>query len=216
MNYQIHIHTDNSRADNNDHVLHVMRWKKTDSNPKPHATVCISVPQIKVDIHPACLQQGLQDAVNEMQKSMILTELEARLDRKEKIIDSFVTNHDETALANWSAQEAISKRLSKESLNIWFDTMMDQAIQKHFASKGGYEYDDCNPEQKQKLITISAQYKQMVSSLASPRANYAPTILKTLETAITKADDDGIIKPALLKKLTDLQKPISEAILEAF
>jgi hypothetical protein len=184
--------------------LSVMRWKKTEENPSPHVARCVSVPILAVAVEPSELQAAMQEQFQQLQDSLIRKLVVARLeDKTRKATDSIVITDEQisyAAVAAFAAEEAVSGRLTKESLVSFFDNEIAASLVAVLC-RAMKMPETMTSEQEAKVALALEQFKKLVVSLASPKASIAPNIAEQIEKAVLLASEENHLRELLLAKI---------------
>lgn len=204
----IRLFTDSSKPESHDHRLVVLRWKETEKK-KAHAARCVSIPKLDVSVTPAILGQSLTDAFYELQDTIIRELVEKHLATHPNEIAQTIDDADYSyeAVAAWSQAQAISKRLSKETIEQWFDHNLRDNLMVALANANNIG-DDATPEQLARITKATSNYRTVIANLASPRANYDETEVRKLQKALSNSEStDDPIYLALNSRLTKFLEP---------
>lgn len=211
----VSLHTDNSKPIDNTYRLAILRWKKTDSNPKPHPAICIQVPVTSIVIEPAILEKSLSAQFQELQDIVLRSHVETSgIDTvlAAKAIPATICNPE--AVAAFQEAETESKRLSKDSLEKWYDNYVSDNLLLTLANKAGFGTDPNYPITDDQLSTLNktiAVTKTAIASLAGPRSSYPVNTINQLQKVIRLSTKEGSddIATALNAKLTKMLEPVA-------
>src|SRR6266850_912819 len=177
---------------------------KTPSEPKQgfvkHANVCVSIPQIAVQVNPVELQAAMQEQLEQLQDALIRSLYIASCESKTPLTQVSDTSIGYSALKAFAEAEAISKRLTKDAISAWFDSAVSSDLMLALANAMKLP-NEMNAEQSKKLDAALSQYKSLVTSLASPKASIAPKIAEQMEKAIVLAPEGDRMRGLLLQKV---------------
>ena len=200
--------------------LSVVRWKTPShelGNPayKKQSAVCASVPAISLSLHsPECLREAMQDALVEIQDKAIRAHVEQELKATPGISLSSIVLPSSVGtpegLAAFCSAVAISSRLSKDSLEKWFDSFLSGPLVDLVVSK-------LPPETENSAEVAVAQVmkaKAAILTLASPRTAMPRQVAVQLQKAIALAPQGDRTKEQLGKKLELFINPPGMAELE--
>lgn len=179
--------------------------KKNDASYVRPTNMCISVPRIKVSVTPACLQDALQAAFEELQDSVLRSIYEKAREDGKKVVTVADAAIDFQACAEFAAANAVNGKLSKETLMKWFDENLAENLTVALANALKLP-DEPSEAEAAKLDAAVKQHKLLIVDLASPRANMPEHIAKSLLKAVDLAEDDKV-KASLKNKLDVFIKP---------
>jgi len=177
---------------------------KTPSEPAPGfvkpANVCVSIPVIAVQVSPVELQAAMQEQLEGLQDALIRSLYLASLESRTPLTQLSDSAIGYAALKQFAEAEAISKRLTKDAVSLWFDAAVSSDLMLALANAMKLP-DEMNEEQQAKLDAALTQYKALVTSLASPKASIAPRIAEQMEKAIILAPEGDRMRKLLLSKV---------------
>lgn len=204
MIYPVALYTDNSKAQDG-YRMSVVAFKtpsdkKGDATYKKPPTLFTSIPRIAVMVEPSILSKALQTAFEELQDTVVRKTIEQFLSDKVSIdkmgiADSLITPQ---GVADFAATEAISKRLSKEAIEAWFDKVLSDNLTVRLierATEAGKEIGDETSPVMTAIATNIASAKKLFASLASPRSSFPDHIVKQLQQAMKLVDASEIETP---------------------
>lgn len=164
------------------------------------ANVCVSIPLIAVQVNPAELQQAMQEQLENLQDSLIRSLYIASCEAKAPLKQITDSQIGYAALKAFAEQEAMSKRLTKDAISVWFDSSVSSDLMLALANAMKIP-NNPDAEQSAKLEKALTQYKELVTSLASPKASIAPKIAEQMEKAIVLAPEGDRMRGLLLQKV---------------
>lgn len=177
---------------------------KTPSAPEPGfvkpANVCVSIPVIAVQVSPVELQEAMQEQLEGLQDALIRSLYLTSLDERKPLTQVSDSAIGYAALKAFAAAEAISKRLTKDAISLWFDASVSGDLMLALANAMKLP-NEMNKEQAAKLDAAVNQYRALVTSLASPKASIAPKIAEQMEKAIILAPEGDRMRKLLLSKV---------------
>lgn len=164
------------------------------------ANVCVSIPLIAVQVNPAELQQAMQEQLENLQDSLIRSLYIASCEAKAPLKQITDSQIGYAALKAFAEQEAMSKRLTKDAISVWFDSSVSSDLMLALANAMKIP-NNPDAEQSAKLEKALTQYKELVTSLASPKASIAPKIAEQMEKVIVLAPEGDRMRGLLLQKV---------------
>lgn len=164
------------------------------------ANVCISIPVIAVQVNPVELQAAMQESLEGLQDALIRNMYVQSLDAKKPLTQLTDAAIGYAAIKAFAEEEAISKRLTKDSIAAFFDSAISGDLMLALANAMKLP-NEMSKEQSAKLDAAVNQYRELVVSLASPRASIAPKIAEQMEKAIVLAPEGDRMRGLLLNKL---------------
>lgn len=177
---------------------------KTPSEPAPGfvkpANVCVSIPVIAVQVNPTELQAAMQEQLEQLQDALIRSLYLQSLEAKSPLTQLHDGMIGYSALKTFAEAEAISKRLTKDAISLWFDSVVSSDLMLALANAMKLP-NEMNAEQQKRLDAALTQYKALVTSLASPKASIAPRIAEQMEKAIVLAPEGDRMRKLLLSKV---------------
>lgn len=191
----VKLHTDSSKADNNDHRLVVIGWKRP-QNISAHEwekvkppQYSVSIPKLTVEVEPKCLQSALQSAFNGIVNDYI----------RGRVVDSDPAERNgliigaseltSQAISEWHRGSA-NGRLKGETIKAWFESELAAPLLEAFATKMQLQLDD--PTAAEKLAKVVTNYGERLAKLASPATKYDPPIVHGLRTALALISGDSM------------------------
>lgn len=204
------LYTENTKPAFSTDRLSVIRWKATEKQPKPHAAVSVSVPRISILAEPTILQSALQAQTDELQDRVVRELIEAN---SNKLTPISATSVDADAIAAFCARENESKRLSKDSVEAWFNQYCADNLMLALASKFNKPASELTELELQQLNNNVKNACTMLASLAGPRSSYPPSTLQQLQKVITLSDETGKeLQQQLMAKITSLLQPKAQSL----
>jgi hypothetical protein len=181
------------------------------------ASVCTSVPYIDMSANDVneCISTGRLDAhiramLENAQDGILRSMYEATDGALTSITDSDI-NLD--ACIAYMDAEAQGSRLTKEFLDAWFVSTVQDFAFPLFAEKMGFTGDVLTPEQNSKVNSAVKGYRDMFAALAGGKTFYQPNQVNNLRKLLALIDgDDTAVK--LDKRLASMLevKPIAEML----
>lgn len=208
--HTVEVHTDGKKPLAGQR-LSVIRFK-TPSDKKDDSTfvrpinVCVSIPILELQsVKPDCLKAAFDEAFQELQDAAIRKLIVDALEEgtKKNIISDDEISYE--AIARYAAAMAISGKLSKSTLDVWFDENLADALTLALANALGIS-DKPSVAETEKLTAAINQHKKLICELASPRASMPEKLAGQLKKAVLVAEDDKI-RASLVSKLDAFLKP---------
>lgn len=188
-------------------------YKTTAKQKAKFPSVCASVPMIQ--------DQEIVDRINDL-VPYVRTMLE---ETQDKVFRSLYESSDGslTSIADseisvnaciaWLEMESTGGRLTKEAVEKWFDSELQDNLVVLIAEK--LKFDDPNEEQ---MVTINKHikgYREVISSLSGGKTFLQPNQIKGVRTALALCDDDSEMVKKLTSRLDSMEKqPKIEDLLE--
>lgn len=195
----------------------VVSWKLTEEKKKQghraRAAVYCIIPTLSISVNPTSLQDILQEAFFDMQDKAAAAFLNQKIMENTAINligvslpENFLTIEGMLEIFN---QERESKRLSRNSLELWFAECLEEPLATALIERN-LEL----TENVEKLSKTLGAYKEAVCNLASPRLFMKPDNARALLKAIDLGTD-GVVKMQLRARLETILKPKEEIVLDA-
>lgn len=192
------------------HRLAEVSWRFTEEQKNKGATkrspVCVALPFILLEVEPICLQEVVQESIENAQDKLIASYINKMIEENTRwnMIGKLVPSELATprGLSALLAEERSRGRLSKESIGAYFDNYLTEVLLSKLLERNT-GYDDT------KLAEAARRYRDAICALASPRAMLP---VKTA-TALLKVIDlgaDGKVPRALKEKLNAFINPKTE------
>lgn len=216
MTYPVMLHTDSSKPATTADRLVVIRWKtptdkiKAAAYKKP-ATRCVSVPRINVSAEPAILNEAVTTAFQDLQDEVIRSLVTEAIESGKDTLTIHADSISYEGVANYAKDKAVSGRLSGDIIKSWFEGALEEPLTLAFANVLQLT-DNPTPEQLAKLAKVVEQHKELIVSLASPRASMNEKIAAQLKKAVALAPEERI-KAQLTAKLDMFLAP-KETVLD--
>lgn len=212
VTYTVMLYTDSSKPDNANHRLSVIKYKVTTERPKPPANRCVSIPRVSLTVTPECLRDALTGAFYDLQDKVIRSLIDEHLEREPAAITFTLseTEINQEAIASFYATEELtSGKLSKVTLETWYDVALAELLAAAFAKKNN------KPATDETIKKVVINYRTFIAGLAAPRPSYSDTQLSSLEKAIALADASDPIRNQLVAKLAMLRKPKEQLLADS-
>lgn len=188
-------------------------YKTTKKEPARFASVCVSVPPIdteSLDVAMDRLQPYIIQYLESVQDRLIRSLYEASSGTLTHISDADISA--ESLIAYLDADSAGS-RMTRESVEMWFDTSLRDNLTVAIAEKLGTE----NVDDTRVTQSVSG-YRGMLASLSGGATIYArdkvERLLRALEFSATSEETDSIHNKLITRLNTMLRKDEKEITLE--
>lgn len=205
--YHVSMFTDKSESMvlSSDRLV-VVRWKQTEEMTKSKkvapSAVCVPVPMLAISVEPECLATALLAACQDMQDRVVRRYIESCIFNQAGLNMATLVVPSELVTANgiaaFQAEEAISKRLSKDGIGSWFDRCLRESLEMAFASK---------VDNDELLARAVNQHREILCKLASPKDRLPEGIAKQMLKALGLVTENDMMKSALVSKLDAFIKP---------
>lgn len=176
--------------------LSVIRWRETEkklaAGEKTHATMCVLVEEIPLEItKPKLLHDALRRSLDKLQDDRIKAVCEAWLANGGQLtaLRLIPEEINESGIRTWSDQETSGGRLSGDLIQQWFDSVLKDHLAAKFLANGASE---------DKATKACNGYAATFKKLASPATPMNVDILTKLTDAM------GLV-PASSKSRVDEQ-----------
>lgn len=182
--------------------LVVLNYKQTDemtkAGKKKPPSYCVSIPKLTISVSPATLNAVLLKAAEEMQDDLIRSLIDVARAGMQTLPALFSINPSDITtemVAAYQSQKTGNGHLSKDKLEAWFKIAVQEALEIALVTKKS----DITQEQLSKVVS---DYRSVISSLASPRANLSETLQNQIRKALDLVTDESdTTKASLLVKL---------------
>lgn len=194
-----------------DHRLAEINWRFTEKQKaegkKQRPPVCVAVPLLSIEVRPECFKLALQEALEDLQDSVIASHLNGLIEANSAInlvgqsIPSAIGNPD--GLASVLAEDRAKGRLTGDLIKSYFSDHIMEPLMGALVEK--------NPslEEKEAQQAVN-RYMAALVSLASPRTNMPPKNALAMLKVVNMGTDSRI-KRALIEKLDAFANPKKEA-----
>lgn len=108
------------------------------------------------------------------------------------------------AIVSYLNDSSESGRLTKESLNIWFDSNVADILTVRISDILGVS-DTPTDADVAKIEKLVASYKSNISALAGGKTSYSVKVAKSLQDAIVLADTNDSVSEKLVARLVKMQ-----------
>ena len=190
-----------------------IRYKTTAKQAAKFPSVCVSVPPLAdseiMDNLPA-LKVHIRAMLEQAQDGVIRSLYEAAGGNLTSVQDSDISV---AACIGYLNAEAEGGRLTKETIESWFDSSLAEYVTALIAEKLGYS-DDLTPEQEHTISRHVKGYKDMYSALAGGKTMYQPNQIASLRKVLGLVDTDDLATKLDARLTGMLSKPKMEDLLE--
>ena len=188
-------------------------YKTTAKNPAKFASVAVSVPFIQPDDITNNLQALLPHIgtmLENAQDGVIRSLYEASEGSLKEVSDSDISV--ESCIA-WLNAEAAGDRLTKEAIQSWFDTCMQESLYVLIAEKLGFTSDPTE-NQDREIRKHCKIYKDVFSMLAGGKTVLQDAQIRGCKTALSLIDSDPIASKLSARIANMERKPVIADMLE--
>jgi len=190
-----------------------IRYKTTAKQKAKFPSVCVSVPPLAdseiMDNLPA-LKVHIRAMLEAAQDGVIRSLYETSDGTLTSVQDSDISVQ---ACIGYLVAESEGSRLTKETIEAWFDSSLAEYVTALIAEKLGYG-DELSPEQEATVGKHVRGYKDMYSSLAGGKTMYQPNQIASLRKVLGLVDTDEIAGKLDARLSGMLNKPKMEELLE--
>lgn len=191
-----------------------IRYKTTAKQAAKFPSVCVSVPPLAdseiMDNLPA-LKTHIRAMLESAQDGVIRSLYEAAGGNLTSVQDSDISV---IACIGYLNAEAEGGRLTKETIDAWFDSSLAEYVTALIAEKLGYGDTDLTPEQDATISRHVRGYKDMYSALAGGKTMYQPNQIASLRKVLGLVDTDELATKLDARLAGMLSKPKMEELLE--
>lgn len=167
-------------------------WKTTKTNPTPRTAIWLAVPTVRVtDVNPLAFLAVLHDRIDDLQDILVRNWLESHPEDISGVIPA--SELGMSAILDLYHKEAAGKRLSQDSIKMWFDDNLSEPLMSALSAKIA----NITPDQ---LATAVQGYRTKFPALAAPVPALSLTELSQLEKAVALASESPL-KSALSEKI---------------
>ena len=191
-----------------------IRYKTTAKQAAKFPSVCVSVPPLddsEIMENLPALKVHIRAMLEAAQDGVIRSLYEVSEGKLSSVQDSDISV---VACIGFLNTESEGGRLTKETIEAWFDSSLGEYVTALIAEKLGYGDTDLTPEQD---VTISRHvkgYKDMYSALAGGKTIYQPNQIASLRRVLGLVDSDEIGGKLDARLVGMLSKPKMEELLE--
>lgn len=190
-----------------------IRYKTTAKQKAKFPSVCVSVPPIvqsDIESNIQALMPHIQAMLESAQDGVIRSLYESAGGQLSSVQDSDISV---AACIGWMVAESEGGRLTKETIDAWFDSELAEYVQALIAEKLGYG-DSLTPEQEHTISRHVKGYRDMYSALAGGKTMYQPNQIASLRKVLSLAESSeiGAKLDARLEGMS--RKPKIEELLE--
>ena len=190
-----------------------IRYKTTAKQAAKFPSVCVSVPPLAdseiMDNLPA-LKVHIRAMLEQAQDGVIRSLYEAAGGNLTSVQDSDISV---AACIGYLNAEAEGGRLTKETIEAWFDSSLAEYVTALIAEKLGYD-GALTGEQEATIGKHVKGYKDMYSALAGGKTMYQPNQIASLRKVLGLVDTDELATKLDARLAGMLSKPKMEDLLE--
>lgn len=190
-----------------------IRYKTTAKQKAKFPSVCVSVPPLAdseiMDNLPA-LKVHIRAMLEQAQDGVIRSLYEAADGNLTSVQDSDISV---IACIGYLNAEAEGGRLTKETIDAWFDSSLAEYVTALIAEKLGYD-GALTGEQEATIGKHVKGYKDMYSALAGGKTMYQPNQIASLRKVLGLVDTDELATKLDARLAGMLSKPKMEELLE--
>lgn len=190
-----------------------IRYKTTAKQKAKFPSVCVSVPPLAdseiMDNLPA-LKTHIRAMLEAAQDGVIRSLYEAADGNLTSVQDSDISV---IACIGYLNAEAEGGRLTKETIDAWFDSSLAEYVTALIAEKLGYD-GALTGEQEHTISRHVKGYKDMYSALAGGKTMYQPNQIASLRKVLGLVDTDELATKLDARLAGMLSKPKMEDLLE--
>lgn len=190
-----------------------IRYKTTAKQKAKFPSVCVSVPPLadyEVTDNIQALMPHILAMLHAAQDGVIRSLYEAADGNLTSVQDSDISVQ---ACIGYLVAESEGSRLTKETIESWFDSSLAEYVTALIAEKLGYG-DELSPEQEATVGKHVRGYKDMYSSLAGGKTMYQPNQIASLRKVLGLVDTDELAGKLDARLAGMLNKPKMEELLE--
>lgn len=190
-----------------------IRYKTTAKQKAKFPSVCVSVPPIvqsDIESNIQALMPHIQAMLESAQDGVIRSLYESAGGQLSSVQDSDISV---AACIGWMVAESEGGRLTKETIDAWFDSELAEYVQALIAEKLGYG-DSLTPEQEHTISRHVKGYRDMYSALAGGKTMYQPNQIASLRKVLSLAESSEIGAKLDVRLEGMSKKPKIEELLE--
>ena len=190
-----------------------IRYKTTAKQAAKFPSVCVSVPPLAdaeiMDNLPA-LKMHIRAMLEAAQDGVIRSLYEVSDGKLSSVQDQDISV---TACIGFLNAESEGGRLTKETIEAWFDASLGEYVTALIVEKLSYG-DDLTPEQEHTVSRHVRGYKDMYSALAGGKTIYQPNQIASLRRVLALVDSSEVGEKLEARLQSMLSKPKMEDLLE--
>ena len=127
-----------------------------------------------------------------------------------------VSSFNLDAILEHLEEEGTSGRLSKEVIESWFVSEVEESLFSAFADKLGVVGDNVSEEQAEKLLLVCSAYKKKFVSVSSGRSRIPDSEIESLEKALQiSGAKDSIVGARIVARLAKMKNATDDDLLLA-
>lgn len=184
-------------------------YKNTDKTPAKFPSIAVSVPYLQpeqITGNITALLPYIGDMLEAVQDKIIRSRYEISEGKLKTVSDSDISVQSCIA---FMASEAEGDRLTKATLETWFDSVMAESVFVLMAEKLGFTSDDPSPAQSVRIGQSVDAYRELISSLAGGKTVLIPKQIAALKVALDAIETDEI-SLKLDARLAAMEKKIAK------
>ena len=190
-----------------------IRYKTTAKQAAKFPSVCVSVPPLVdseiMDNLPA-LKVHIRAMLEAAQDGVIRSLYESAGGALSSVQDSDISV---VACIGYMNAESEGGRLTKETIDAWFDASLGEYVTALIVEKLGYG-ENLTPEQEHTVSRHVKGYKDMYSALAGGKTIYQPNQIGSLRRVLALVDSSEVGEKLEARLQSMLSKPKMEELLE--
>ena len=187
-------------------------YKSTKNNPAKYPSVCVSVPHINpadITANINSLMPYIGNMLETAQDGIIRSLFESSHGTKQSISDEDISI---LACIGYLESESNGGRLTKEYLELWFDSNIAENLSVVIADKLGF---DMSTEAQMETITKHLNgYKGLIASLSGGKTILQPNQISACKRALEIASIDDDTSAKLTARLNNMVPKKMEELLE--
>lgn len=181
-------------------------YKSTVKTPAMYPSVAVSVPVIESDSVLDSIDSLMVHIVNylsDVQDKVIRSLYESSQGALTSVGDSDISVSQCIAFLE---AESNGGRLTKESVNAWFDSEAKDVLSAIVADKLGFS-DDLSDAQEKMIAQKCAAYREVIGSLSGGATVLIPAQIKSVRALIEQIEGESTVKEKLISRLTAMEAP---------
>ena len=190
-----------------------IRYKTTAKQAAKFPSVCVSVPPLadaEIMENLPALKVHIRAMLEAAQDGVIRSLYEVSEGRLSSVQDQDISV---VACIGYLNAESEGGRLTKETIDAWFDASLGEYVTALIVEKLGYG-EDLTPEQEHTVSRHVKGYKDMYSALAGGKTIYQPNQIASLRRVLGLVDSSEVGEKLDARLVGMLSKPKMEDLLE--
>jgi len=186
-------------------------YKSTKQNPAKFPSIAVSVPYLvrdDIENNLRALLPHIGTMLETAQDGIIRSRYEASSGSLDTVSDLDI---DVRACIAYLASEAEGDRLTKVTLESWFDSAAAETVFVLMAEKLGFTATDPSPAQSVRISQSVSAYRAVISSLAGGKTMLEPKVIGNLRTVLDVLSTDEITI-RLEARLSAMEKKHAEIV----